>query len=181
MGNTIATGDNATTATSDQTTTETTTAPGQEPAAGGDDLTPEQLRDALTEARREAAKYRTERNNLRPLAEKYREQEEAAKTEDQKIAEKIAALEAKNQELLLEKTRTAVASTAGLPPELVKGVSEDELTAHAEALQAHIEAKVAEAVAAAGPSNVGPQVPGENAGGTPIAETDWLRAMFNQT
>lgn len=178
MGNPIATGDTAPAADSDQTTTETP-AGGQEPS--GDELTPEQLRDALTEARREAAKYRTERNNLRPLAEKFREQEEAAKSEDQKAAEKIAALEAKNQELLLEKTRTSVASSAGLPSDLVKGVSEEELTAHAEALKAHIDARVAEAVAAAGPSNVGPTVPGENAGGTPIAETDWLRAMFNQT
>ncbi|QNQ90696.1 hypothetical protein GP475_08645 [Corynebacterium poyangense] len=51
-------------------------------------MTLEDYKNALTKARQEAAKYRTQRNELRPLAAKYREIEEANKTAAEKQTEK---------------------------------------------------------------------------------------------
>lgn len=155
-----------------------TTGPESEGNKSG--LTLEQAMAELEKTRKEAAKYRTERNDLRPLAEKYREQEESSKTEAQKTAEKIAALERQNQELALEKTRSAAAAATGLDAALVKGSNEDEITAHAEAVRAAIDQAVEKALADAGTPPAGPIVRGENAGGAPLAESDWLRAMFNE-
>lgn len=46
-----------------------------------EELTREQLLKELASVRREAANYRTQRNELKPLAEKYQAAEEAKKTE----------------------------------------------------------------------------------------------------
>lgn len=110
-------------------------------AGGGDrdsaddgDLSPEDLRAELSKVRREAAKYRTERNELRPLAEKARQAEEANKTELEKAQEKLAALEAENSEVKLTALRSRVASDKGVPAALLSGSTEEELTASADAL-----------------------------------------------
>lgn len=154
------------------------------PGAGADDqagkeMTVEDYKKALEKANREAARYRTERNDLRPLADKARQQEESQKTEEQKAAERIAELERKNQDLILGQKRVDAASKAGVSPGLVRGSSEEEINEHAEALKAEIDAAVKKALEDAGVAGPAPVVPGENAGGLPQAESDWLRAMFN--
>lgn len=73
-------------------------------APSGEELTREQLEAALEKARREAAKYRVERNELRGDAEKFRELKEAEKSDLQKAEE---ALQASNGELAVLKAQNA--------------------------------------------------------------------------
>jgi hypothetical protein len=54
-------------------------------------LTPEQLRAALDEARRDAAKHRTRNKELEPLAKKAQELEDAQKSEAQRLTDQLAA------------------------------------------------------------------------------------------
>jgi hypothetical protein len=110
--------------------------PGTEDQGEADDgdLSPDDLRAALTKARKEAARYRTERNELRPLAEKARQVEEANKTELEKAQEKLAALEAEATEAKQSALRSRVASAKGVPESLLSGTTEEELTAAADAL-----------------------------------------------
>lgn len=61
------------------------------------EMSVEEYKAALAQARREAAKYRTERNELKPLAAKAKEIEEAGKSELEKAQERIAALEAEKR------------------------------------------------------------------------------------
>lgn len=138
------------------------------------DLTHEAALAELARVRKEAARYRTERNDLRPLAEKAREMEEASKTEAERNADRIAALEAENKSLALSKARDEAASEAGVDPSLVHGDSPEELAAHAQAIKEAIDAAVKTAIPFA------PTVPGENAGGPPPGDTDWLRAQLNR-
>lgn len=149
----------------------------QEKAGGEPKLTYEQALAELERTRKEAAGYRVERNELRPLAEKFREQQEANKTEEQKTAEKLAALERENRKLQLQTVRATAATTAGVDAALLKGDSEEEITEHATAIKAAIDQAVEKALGGTG--GPGPIVPGENAGGAPLEESDWLRAMFN--
>lgn len=152
---------------------------GQAPADGAgkaheSELDLDAARQELARVRKEAARYRSERNELRPLAEKAREMEEASKTEAERTADRIASLEEENKKLALAKARDDAAAEAGVNPSLVHGDSPEELAAHAKAIKEEIDAAVKAAVPFA------PTVPGENAGGPPSGETDWLRAQLNR-
>lgn len=136
------------------------------------DMTLEDYKQALSKARHEAAKYRTQRNELRPLAEKYREMEEANKTEAEKQAERIQQLEAENQAMKLETLRTAVGQKYNLDPGLLRGTTEDELTEHAEAIRTMVDAAIHEA---AKNTPFAPTVPGDHPGGAETTTNDWLR------
>ena len=57
------------------------------------EMTIEDYKSALDKVRREAAKYRTENKELRPLAQRAKEAEEAGKSELLKVQERIAVLE----------------------------------------------------------------------------------------
>lgn len=56
-------------------------------------MTIEDYKSALDKVRREAAKYRKENKELRPLAQRAKEAEEAGKSELLKVQERIAVLE----------------------------------------------------------------------------------------
>lgn len=150
------------------------TPPSDEPNADGKpELTLDQALAELEKARKQAARYRNERNELKPLADKHREAEEATKTEAQKASERIAALEAENQTMLLAAKRAELAASTGVPADLLRGSTIEELTEHAEALKTALDAKAAEATPPAGVI-----VHGENSGGTPLQEHDWLRRLM---
>jgi hypothetical protein len=94
-----------------------------------DDL-PAWAKDELSRTRREAARYRTERNELRTKLE-------GAKTPDE-VQALVAEYEQKAAAMELDLVRERVARANGLPDELaevLKGTTEDELKAHAEVLK----------------------------------------------
>lgn len=78
---------------------------------------PEHFRKELEEARREAARYRTERNELRADAESWRTQQEAEKTELQKVTERLASQEDAFKALEAENTRLRLAARYGIAEE----------------------------------------------------------------
>lgn len=108
------------------------------------EMTREDLLAALAKSRRQAAKYRVERNELRPLADKARELEEAGKSELQKAQERIAALEAEKQAGELEAERLQIAAKHGLPAELVTGADAEAMESMASALAAYVGKKLEE-------------------------------------
>lgn len=63
-----------------------------------------------------------------------KEFEDAQKTEAEKQAERIAAIERENVELRSAKTRAEVAATKGVPADLLTGSTQAELEASADAL-----------------------------------------------
>lgn len=169
--------DTDTTANDGQGTQQDTANQGQQ--GGTDDakgMSIDDYKAALAETRKQAAKYRTERNELRPMAEKYREMQEANKTDAERAAERIAALEAENKNIILTSAREKAAASIGINPELIGGDTPEEIADHAEAIAAAINAQVEEKLKQSRP--FAPNVPGENAGGTPQGETDWIRSML---
>lgn len=112
--------------------------------AAKQEMTIEDYKSALDKARKEAAKYRTERNELRPLAQKAKEAEEAGKSELQKAQERIAALEAEKQATILAATRAELAAKHGVPADLIAGADEDSMVESAAALAAFVEKRLAE-------------------------------------
>lgn len=78
---------------------------------------PEPFRKELEEARREAARYRVERNELRADAEAWRNQQEAEKTELQKATERLASQEDAVKALEAENTRLRLAARYGIAEE----------------------------------------------------------------
>lgn len=72
---------------------------------------------ALAAARKEAARYRTERNDLRGAATKWNEHEEAQKTELQRAQEAAAKAQADLDAATVQNTILTVASTYGIRPE----------------------------------------------------------------
>lgn len=97
-------------------------------------LTREQLLKELASVRREAANYRTQRNELKPLAEKYQAAEEAKKTELEKAQERIKALETQAETSQAELVRAKVAAETGVPAHLLPAGSQEDVTAAAQAL-----------------------------------------------
>lgn len=127
----------------DATDTGAASAPQDADSEGG--MSVEDYKAALAKARREAAKYRTERNALKPLADKAREAEEAGKTELERAEERIAALEAEKRASEQAAIRARLAADAGVPVELIGGDDEEQMTASAQALKAFIDKRVSEA------------------------------------
>ena len=93
------------------------------------DMTIEDYKSALEKVRREAAKYRTENKELRPLAQRAKEAEEAGKSELQKAQERIAALEAEKQASVLAAARAELAAKHGIPGELITGEDAESMAA----------------------------------------------------
>lgn len=140
--------------------------------------------DYVAKLRQEAAKYRTEAKANADAAKRLAEIEEAQKTEAQKLADRLAAAEAKAQAAEVKALRSEIAQAKGVPAALLTGSTEDELNAAADALLAFRgEApRTPHAPSAAGQGNVGNPV------GTGIqdidtqiqaaqAAGDWRRAM----
>ncbi len=92
--------------------------------------------DYVANLRKEAAKYRTEAKVNADAAKRLAEIEEASKTNEQKLADRLAAAEAKAQEAELKAMRAEVAQSKGVPAALLTGSNLDELNAAADALLA---------------------------------------------
>lgn len=108
------------------------------------EMTIEDYKSALEKVRREAAKYRTENKELRPLAQRAKEAEEAGKSELQKAQERIAALEAEKQESLLAAKRAELSAKFGIPGELISGDDAESMAASAEAVAAYVDKRLGE-------------------------------------
>jgi hypothetical protein len=83
---------------------------------------------------RERKKLPTDYDDLKAKAQKYAEWEEANKTEAQKTADRLAAIERENAELKSGKLRAEVAAAKGVPSALLTGSTQEELEASADAL-----------------------------------------------
>jgi hypothetical protein len=96
--------------------------------------------DRIIQARldRERKKLPTDYDELKAKAQKYAEWEEANKTEAQKTADRLEAVERENAELKSGKLRTDVAAAKGVPTALLTGSTQEELEASADALLAFL-------------------------------------------
>lgn len=83
--------------------------------------------------RKEAAKYRTEAKTNADAAKRLAEIEESQKSEAQKAADKIAALEREASEARSEALRARVSTETGVPVDLLHGDDEDAIRAAAKA------------------------------------------------
>lgn len=102
-------------------------------------LTHEQALAELAKVRREAAAKRVENNQLKAAQEELQKYKDAEKTELERLTERATKAEERAQQLLRDKTARAAAKAAGLDPDLadfLKGSTEEELKASAEALAA---------------------------------------------
>lgn len=109
---------------------------------GKPQMTAEDLEAALREARKEAAKYRTERNEYRSDAEKFREQQEAEKTELQRAQEAQAKLEAELSSARVVNQRLTIVSKYGIAEDNIDllGNDPEKFEANAERIAALQEA-----------------------------------------
>ena len=82
------------------------------------------------------ARQKAENESLKDKARRLDELEEAQKTEAQKLADRLAAAEAKAQAAELKALRSEIAQAKGVPAALLTGSTEDELNASADALLA---------------------------------------------
>ncbi|MDN6460896.1 MAG: hypothetical protein L0J94_04600 [Corynebacterium flavescens] len=146
-------------------------------AEGGKEFTPPSSQedlDRIIESRlaRERAKF-SGFDERKAKAERYDKLEDSKKTDEQRSAERIAALESQLAETRLEGARSRIAASAGVDPDLLAGSTEEELTAHAEKLSAALKS----AAEAAAPTNTAPKVFGEGrgAGSTSNQSGDWIR------
>lgn len=127
--------------------------------------------------RAEAAKYRTEAKANADAAAKLTAIEEANKTEAQKLADRLAAAEAKVAESELKAIRAEVAQAKGVPAALLTGSNVDELTAAADALIAfrgEVPQKLPVAPSASGLGKVGEPV----GAGAPQLTGDDMKRMY---
>ena len=92
--------------------------------------------DYVAKLRQEAAKYRTEAKANADAAKRLAEIEEAQKSEAQKLADRLAAAEAKAQEAELRALRSDVSREKGVPADLLTGTTAEELNAAADRLLA---------------------------------------------
>jgi len=107
---------------------------------------PEWARASLTKANQEAAKYRTQLNELKPKADQFTALEEASKTEAQRLAEATATAQREALEARAESVRYKVAATHGIPADhfdLLGSGTEEEITARAQKISALIAAQAA--------------------------------------
>lgn len=108
------------------------------------EMTIADYKSALEKVRREAAKYRTENKELRPLAQRAREAEEAGKSELQKAQERIAALEAEKQASVLAAARAELAAKHGIPGDLISGEDAEQMAESAAAIAAYVDKRLGE-------------------------------------
>jgi predicted nucleic acid-binding Zn-ribbon protein len=100
-------------------------------------LTHEQALAELSKVRREAAKHRTEKQATKAALDELQKYKDAEKTELELLKERAEKAESAAAEATRERAARAAAKAAGLDAEwadLVRGNTEDELRASAEAL-----------------------------------------------
>lgn len=98
------------------------------------ELTLEEAKAELARVRKEAARYCTERNELKPLAEQAQAAEDAKKSELEKAQERFAALEAEKRQAEQSAARAAVAAATGVPAEFIHGDAEEQMQEYAQRL-----------------------------------------------
>lgn len=106
-----------------------------------DNLSAEQLKEALTKARRQAAKYRSDLRSAEQDAKAFRELKESEKSELQKLTDRAEAAEKAHAALEQRALRAEVAAAKGVPGDLVElltGANKAELEAKADKLLAHL-------------------------------------------
>lgn len=111
----------------------------EEPDTSDQQPIPDAFRKELEEARRQAARYRTERNELRADAENWRKQQDAEKTELQRAQERLASSEEALEALQAENTRLRLAARYGIAEEnhdLLGSGSPEEIESRAKRLAA---------------------------------------------
>ncbi|MBP2211091.1 membrane protein involved in colicin uptake [Rhodococcus ruber] len=112
----------------------------------------------VAKLRKEAAKYRTDAKANAEAAKKLAELEEAQKSEAQKQAERLEAAEKRATELELKAARAEIASTVGIPADILSGPEDNT----ADAIQAYAEKVIAwRDSTAPTPPPTGVHVPGE--------------------
>lgn len=96
-----------------------TTPPQEAPAnnASSEDIPVDVLRKQLADARKEAARYRNERNDLKDDAQAWRDKQEAEKSEIERLQEQNAANEKRLAEVEAERLTLTVAQSYGLKPD----------------------------------------------------------------
>lgn len=111
-------------------------------------LTAEQLRAELTKARREAAGRRVNENQLKKDMEDLQKYRDAEKTELELLKERAEKAEAAIAQSARENAARAAAKAAGLDPDLaefLRGSTDEELKASAEALAERVGSKTDDA------------------------------------
>lgn len=88
-------------------------------------LSVDEMKKELEAARKEAAKYRVERNEYRTDAEKFREQQEAEKSDLQRIQERAAELEQTVAKTEAENQRLRIVSRYGIAEENISLLGDD--------------------------------------------------------
>lgn len=122
--------------TAPTTGTEETNGQSTEPVKEFQAITSQEDFDKAIQARiaRERAKIPADYEELKAKADKFKEFEDAQKTEAQKAQERLEAAEKRAIELELKATRAEVAAAKGVPVELLSGGTREELEAAADAL-----------------------------------------------
>lgn len=131
--------------------------------------------DYVEKLRKEAAKYRTEAKANAEAAQRLAEIEEANKTEAGRQAERLQQAEERAKQLELKANRAEVASTVGVPAELLAGPEDstpEALTAYAEKVIAFAEAKGA-------PRAPRPDANQGRSSSGPASTADQFAAVFN--
>jgi hypothetical protein len=107
---------------------------------------PQWARDAITKANKEAANYRTQVAELKPLAEQFKALEDASKSEAQRLAETAEAAKRDAETARAEAIRYKAAATHGISADhfdLLGSGSEEEITARAEKIASLVAAQAA--------------------------------------
>ena len=112
-------------------TTDTNTAAAEEAAQTTTKSAPA---EDTTDWKAEARKWEARAKENAPAAKRLAEIEEANKTEAERVAERIAAAEARAAELEVKALRAEVANAKGVPAHLLAGSTQEELEAAADAL-----------------------------------------------
>jgi hypothetical protein len=119
-------------------------APQQQPETQDASALPEWARQSLTKANQEAAKYRTQVNELKPMADQFRALEESTKSETQRFAEAAEAAKRDAENARAEAIRYKAAATHGISADhfdLLGSGTEEEVTARAQKIAALISAQ----------------------------------------
>lgn len=129
-------------------------------------------------------KSKDEIDQLRQAAEKYREHEDAQKSEIQRATDKATGLEKQLADLQSANARLMAAATHNIPPDLIDLLghgTDEEINARAEALAEHLKA-TAPTPALASKRPVESLTPGAApSSGAPATADDWIRRMAGRT
>lgn len=135
---------------------------------------PERARREITKLRREAAKYRTQLREAEPKLTEYQKWLDSQKSEQERLAERLAQVERERDEARLGHARVMAAAAHNIPPELIgriAGSTPEEIEEAAEELAKVLDRLVAERASTSGRSASTRPVESLRPGATP-ATTD---------